>query len=171
MVIDHVIGTHFFDPGNTLRSRRGGDHLQMRELFGQLNQNRTDAASRADDEQGLIATAAFTQAKRIEEQLPGGDGRQGHARRLCEAERTRLFPDDTFVDGVKGRIRARAGDVAGVEDLVANLEQMYLAADLAHDACGVIANHLALARGRPHLRPGADLDIHRIYGNPSDFHK
>ncbi|WP_433732433.1 hypothetical protein ACQP2Y_41175 [Actinoplanes sp. CA-051413] len=57
-----------------LRARRRADDLQVGQPAGELDQDRADAAGRAQDQQG--ARAAGGQAEPVEEGLPGGQGGQ-----------------------------------------------------------------------------------------------
>ena len=54
MMIDHVVCAERPAPVGRLGPRRGGDDTHARQLFGQLNRDRSDAA-RAADNQNAVA--------------------------------------------------------------------------------------------------------------------
>ena len=71
---------------------------------------------------------------------------KGKAAAADEIERARLAPDDPLVDQMKLHVRALAPDAAGVEHLIARLEQLRLASRFDHHAGGVIADDFDRAR-------------------------
>ncbi len=58
-MVDDMMGAEFAGPGLGFRARGGGDHADLRELTGQLQHDRTDAAGGTDDQQLLPGALAF----------------------------------------------------------------------------------------------------------------
>ena len=163
-MIDHGMGAEIEAPFLRFRPRRGGDHRQAGEPARELDQDRADAAGAADDQQrARIDALAGHRAEAVEQQFPGGDRGQRQRGGLRERKRLRLAADDALIDQMKFRIGALALDRAGIEHLVAGLEQRDVGTDGIDDAGRVVAQNLGLAfRRRGAL---AHLVIDRIGGN------
>ena len=158
------MGAEIEAPFLRFRPGRRRHHRQAGEAARQLNQDRSDAAGAADDQQrARIDALAGHRAEAVEQQFPGGDRGQRQGRGLRERQCFRLAADDAFVDQMKFRIGALALDRAGVKNLVAGLEQGDIGTDGIHDAGGVIAQDLGLAFGRRGAL--AHLVIDRVGGN------
>ena len=155
------MGAEVEAPFLRVRPRRGGNHRQAGQPSRELDQDRADAAGAAGDQQrARIDALAGHGAEAIEQQFPGGDRGEGKGGGLRERQRLRLAADDALVDQVEFRIGALAQDRAGVEHLVARLEQRDVGTDRVDDAGGVIAEDLGFAlRRRGAL---ADLVVDRI---------
>ncbi len=82
---------------------------------------------------------------------------------MCERKRLRLAADDAFVDQMKFRVGALALDRAGIENLIANLEQGDSRTDSIDDPGGVVTQNLGPAFGR--RRAFAYLVVDRVGGN------
>ncbi len=160
-MIDDRVRAEIAAPLLRFRPGRGGDDGQSGEAARELDQDGADAAGAARDQQGArIDALAGHRAEAIKQQFPGGDRGQRQRRRLRERKARRLAPDDAFVDQMKFRIGALAQDRAGIEDLVASLEQGDVRANGIDDAGGVVAEDLGLAfRRRGAL---AHLEVDRI---------
>ena len=145
-MVDHVVGSQLAHPGLGLGARGGADHREAGQLARQLGHDRADPAGRADDQQGALRLVGDLQP--VEQHFPGGDGRQRQRRGLCKRQRGRHAPDDALVHTVQLRIAARAGDVTGVKDTIARLEQRDLRAHRLDHAGRIPAQHLVLAGRR-----------------------
>ncbi len=168
-MVDDMMGAVFAGPGLGFRARGGGDHADLRELTGQLQHDRTDAAGGTDDQQLLPGALAFHQLQALEQQLPGGDGGQRQCGGLGEAQSPRFASDDALVHQMAFAVAAGAGDGAGVEHLVADLEQADFAAHPDDHTGDVPAQHLRLtALG---LSVAAYLGIHRVDRNGAHLHQ
>lgn len=149
------------------RPRSGGHHGQAGEAARELDQDRTNPAGTADDEQrARIDALAGLHAEAIEQQFPCGNGGEGQGRRLRERQRLRLVSDDALIDQVKFRIGALALDRACVPDFVAGFEQRDVRADGIDDSGGIEAENLGFAGGR--FGAFADLVIYRVSRDRSD---
>ena len=125
-----------------LWTRGGRDHLRAGQPARQLDGDRAHTARAGGDQQRTgIVGAADAQTEPIEERLPGSDRGQRHGRGLCEIERTRLATDDALINQMPLRIGARAGPRAGVEHLVARLEQRDVGANRLDHAGGIETQH------------------------------
>jgi hypothetical protein len=71
----------------------------------------------------------------------------GSAAACAKSSVCRHAAHDAFVDQVQLAVGAGPHDGARIPDLVAGLEQCDLGADGAHDAAGVIAQHLVIGAG------------------------
>ena len=158
-MVNHVIRPHLAHPilGLVPRGRRNDGKPGQR--FGQLDEDRADAASATDHQQALLRAAPFGQAECVEQHLPRGDRGQRQPRRFGKVETGRLAPDDPFIDGMEFRIGAFARDIARIEDLIAGLKAGDRRAHLGHDACRVKAQDARRALG---LSGGAQLHVDRI---------
>ena len=145
-VIDHGMRAEIEAPLLRFRPRRGGDHRQPGEPARELDQDRADAAGAADDQKrARIDALSGHRAEAVEQQLPRRDRGQRQGCGLRERQRLRLAADDALVDQMKLRIGALALDRAGIENLIARLEQRDLGTDRIDDAGGVVAQDLGLA--------------------------
>ncbi len=150
VVVDHMLRTHLPAPVGRGRAGGGGDHLEAR-MAGQLDRHRSDAARTADHQQVLAGMTTVIQLQRhaLEQQFPGGERGQRQGGRFSEIQRGRLACDQAFIHPLVLRIAARAGDIAGVIDLVAGGEQAGLFADCFDHAGCVPTEHAGrLERGR-----------------------
>ena len=166
-VVDHVVGAQFLYPLCRVLARSGADHGQARQLARQLHQDGTDAAGRADHQQGFADDTLVTaHLQALEQQFPCSDRSQWQRGRLGEIERARLVADDALVHQVQLAVGAGAGEVAGVPHFVAGLEHGDAGAYCLHHAGRIPADDLGGAIGRRHV--GADFDIHRVDRNGLD---
>ena len=157
---------HFdrFGPG-----RRGNDG-KAGKAARELNQDRTDTAGAADHQQGARVDAfARHRAETIEQQFPRGDRGEGKCRGLRERKGFRHAPGDAFVDQMKFRVGALALDRAGIEYVVAGLEERDVWTDGIDGAGGVISQDFGFALGR--CRALAHLVVHRIGGDRFHGHE
>ena len=128
-VIDHMMCAQITDPGLGFRARGSADHGQAGQVARQLGENRTDATGGADDQQALaLIGRAFGNLQTFEQQFPGGDGGQRQGCSFGERQAARHMANDAFIDQVQFAVGAGTVDGAGVENLVARLEQADLTA-------------------------------------------
>ena len=169
-VVDHLVGAQRLHPALGLRARSGADHAQPRELFGQLREDRADATGRTDDQQALAFIGfAFAHLQALEEQLPRGNGRQRQGSGFGETEGFRHMADDSLIHHVQLAVTPGAGDGAGVEHLVACLEQCHFTANGLDHAGHVPTQHFGRAGFR--LDVLTDLGVHRVDRDGFDFHQ
>ena len=159
-VIDDMVCAQLLDPAFGLRARGRGNDDQPGRL-GQLDADRADAATGADDQHRLtlVGTIAID-AESIKERLVGGDRGQRQRRGFGKAQALRLEADDALVHQLELRVGAGAGDVTGVVHLVADLEQGDVRADGLDHAAGIPTQHArrclrpCLSGCGPWCRPG-----------------
>jgi hypothetical protein len=168
-VVDHVMRAQLLDPLAGFRTRGGADDGQAGQLARQLHQDGANAARRADHQQRLALRGASVAAhfQTVEQQFPRGDGGQRQRCGLGEVDILRLVADDALVHQMQLAVGAGAGQVAGVPDFIADLEQGHVRADRFHHAGGIPADHLGLAFGRGDV--AADLGVDRIDRNGAHF--
>ena len=115
-MVDDVVRAQLAHPGLGLGTRGGGDDREAGQPARDLDRHRADAAGAADDEQrALVGALAALDADAVEQELPGGDGRQRQGRGLGEAQPGRLAADDALVDQVVLGVGAGPDHRAGVE--------------------------------------------------------
>ena len=165
-VVDDMVGAHVLRPLHGLWPGGGRDDRQIGQLPRQLNGDRADASSAAEDQdRPRRARNGLRDVEAVKHRLPGRDRRQGQSRRRSEIERARLAADDPLVDQMKLHVRALAADAAGVEHFIARLEELRLAPGLRNHSGGVVADNLDAVRVRgPAARAPAarDLVVDRI---------
>jgi hypothetical protein len=76
--------------------------------------------------------------------------------------------DDSFIDKLKLRIRARSSDVARVKHFIARLEEGYRRADGFNDAGGVPTEHAWRRFNRIRSFGSTDLRIYRVHRDRLD---
>jgi len=123
-VVEHDIRSQLLDPFLRLRARRRRQHPHRGERLHELDEDRTDAARGADDQDR--AGRLRVQPQLVEEGLPRGDRRQRKRCRLGEAQARRLPSADALVDQLATRVRTRPIEAPGVVDVVARAEHRHL---------------------------------------------
>ncbi len=161
-VIDHRVGPEIEAPFSRFRPRCGGHHRKAGEPPGELDQDRTDAAGAADDQQRprIDALAGLSSRSNSNSQAVI-DVRKSTA---CtnDSDFGLPAPDDALVDQVIFGIGALALDQAGALELVSGLEQRDVGADRVDHAGGVEAEDLGLARRRRGAQTHLGVDeVHR----------
>ena len=167
-VADDVIGAKIEAPIAAFFSRGGGDHGEA-STFGELDGDRADTSGTADDEEGLaVVLAAWFRmdTETVKERFPCGERGEGKGGAGSCIEESGLLGDDSLVDELKLSVRARAGDITGVVDLVAYLEKRDLIANRDDGASGIEAQCFWVVS-----LSGSDLVVDRIEANGFDFHK
>ncbi len=135
-----------------------------------MRQDRAHATRGADDQQALaLVVLAFLDVQALEQQFPGGDGRQRQRRRVGETEGLGHVADNALIHHVQFAVATGPGDGTGVEHLVPGLEQRDLAAYRLDHAGHVPAQHLGNASFG--LDVLADLGVHRVDRNGLDLHQ
>jgi len=163
-VVDDVIGAEFETPRLTFRTRGGGDDGEAGEL-GELNGDGADATRAADDEEGLAGVVGFeVDVEAIEQGFPSGEAGEGEGRTGRGVEGLRTDGRDALVDELEVGIGTRAGDVAGVVNEIADLEERNGIADGFDGAGGIEAERLGGS-----VRAGADLGVDGVHPDGFDF--
>ena len=173
LVVDDMVSAHVLRPRYRLGPRRGCDDRKIGQLPRELDRDRADAAGAAEDQdRARRAGNGFRDVEPVEHRLPRGDRGQWQSGGSGEIERSRLAADDPFVDEMKLHVRALAADAAGVEYLIAGLEELRLPPGFRHDSRGVITDNLDFVRVRgPAARAPAacNLVVDGIDGNRADL--
>jgi hypothetical protein len=166
--IERVMSAEILDPAPSLRARGGRHHGELGERADELDRDRADAASAADDEnRGGRTHHRLADVHAVEQGFPCGDRCERQRRGLGKSERAWLVPDNTLVDEMKLGVGARADDAARIEDLVARPEERRLWARLDDDARRIVADHF---RGPGRRRSaGAHLIVHRVHRNGANL--
>ncbi len=167
-MIDDVVGPHLARPLLCLRPRRSGNDAEAGELFGELNQDGTDAAGPSDDDERLAIAAALFKGKTVKEHFPCGDARQRQRCRIAKVECRGFATHNAFIDQVQFGIGPRAIDIAGIKDLIARSKQRDLGADRTDNAGGVKPEDSMAALG---FRQRAYLDVDRVDRYSLDLHQ
>ena len=155
LVVDDMVSAHVLRPRYRLGPRGGCDDRKIGQLPRELDRDRADAAGAAEDQdRARRAGNGFRDVEPVEHRLPRGDRGQWQSGGSGEIERSRLAADDPFVDEMKLHVRALAADAAGVEYLIAGLEELRLPPGFRHDSRGVITDNLDFVRGPRTRRPG-----------------
>ncbi|MNQ69315.1 hypothetical protein D3C85_839040 [compost metagenome] len=142
-VVENQVGAQFAYPSLGLWARGGTDDLQARQLAGQLREDRAHSAACTDDQQALsFISLAFAYLQALEQQFPSRNGSQWQGGGLGESQACGHVPDNPLIDHMQLAIGASAGDGAGVEHLVARLEQADFAAHGLDHASNIPAQHL-----------------------------
>src|SRR5690606_24963752 len=169
-VIDHVMRTQLADPGLGFRTRGGADHGQAGQAPRQLSKDRTDTPGGAYDQQALaLIGRTFGDLQTLEQQFPGGDGRQRQRCRFGERQAGGHGADDAFIDQVQLAVGPGTVDGTGIEHPVAGLEQAHCTAHRLDYTGSVPAEYLggAVLRGDAL----ADLGVDRVDRNRPNLYQ
>ena len=141
---------------------------EIGERADELDRDRADAASAADDEnRGGRARHRLADIHAVEQGFPRGDRCERQSRGLGKSDRARLVPDNALVDEMKLSVGARTDVATRIEDLIARPEERSLWARLDDDARRIVADHFCGAgRGSG---AGAHLVVHRVHRNGADL--
>ncbi|MNJ47899.1 hypothetical protein D3C77_430740 [compost metagenome] len=169
-VVDDQVSTQLADPVLGLWTGGGADDGEAGQLTGQLSQDRTHATGGADDQQALAqVVSAFSNLQAFKQQLPGGDCGQRQRGGFGKTQALGHMADDALIDDMQFAVAPGTGNGAGVEHLVAWLEQGDITAHRLDHTGHIPAQHLGGTRIRLHVL--AHLGIHRVHRDGADLYQ
>ena len=162
------MGAEILDPAHRLGARGCCHYSEIGERADELDRDRADAASAADDEnRGGRARHRLADIHAVEQGFPRGDRCERQSRGLGKSDRARLVPDNALVDEMKLSVGARTDVATRIEDLIARPEERSLWTRLDDDARRIVADHFCSAgRGSG---AGAHLVVNRVHRNGADL--
>src|SRR6476661_123844 len=116
-MVDDLMGAEILDPPHRLGARGCCHYGEIGERADELDRDRADAASAADDEnRGGRARHRLADVHAVEQGFPCGDRCERQRRGLGKSERARLVPDNALVDEMKLSVGARTDVATRIED-------------------------------------------------------